>query len=324
MSYTQSLSSMVRALGELPTANEPLNQSLQLLLSGLELMQFGFAIFDKDLRLVAANQRFSTVQNFPQKLCEPGVSLESLFRFRANRGDFDFNDIDQAIEERINQIARLEKHEVEYRFADDVYISFQYEPIPSGGILCTLNDISNIRRAEKRIRQLARMPEENPNPVFRFTRDGTMEYANEASEILRASINCQLGEKGPEDLQKLFVYVLRTNNHAEFEYEHAGRTYAIMVTPVVDENIVNVYCRDISQQKQAEAETIEARERAEEASNAKSSFLANMSHELRTPLNAVIGYSELLQDEANDLPEVRDVFTPDLKKYTAPESTCLI
>jgi len=225
---------MVHALGELPAANAPLNQSLQLLLSGLELMQFGFAVFDKDLRLVAANQRFSTVQNFPQKLCEPGVSLESLFRFRANRGDFDFNDIDQAIEERINKIARLEKHEVEYRFADDLYISFQYEPIPSGGILCTLNDISNIRRAEKRIRQLARMPEENPNPVFRFTRDGVMEYANEASEILRASINCQLGEKGPEDLQKLFVYVLRTNNHAEFEYEHAGRTYAIMVTPVVD------------------------------------------------------------------------------------------
>ncbi|UCH74739.1 MAG: PAS domain-containing protein [Rhodospirillales bacterium] len=38
--------------------------------------------------------------------------------------------------------------------------------------------------------------------------------------------------------------------------------------------------------------------RAEEASQAKSRFLANMSHEFRTPLNAIIGYSELLREDA--------------------------
>src|SRR5262249_40865430 len=55
-----------------------------------------------------------------------------------------------------------------------------------------------------------------------------------------------------------------------------------------------------------------AKEAAEEANFAKSRFLANMSHELRTPLNAIIGYSELLQEEAQD--EGQDGFLPDLHR----------
>ncbi|MCB9076822.1 MAG: GAF domain-containing protein [Anaerolineaceae bacterium] len=56
----------------------------------------------------------------------------------------------------------------------------------------------------------------------------------------------------------------------------------------------------------------EAREAAESASRAKSAFLANMSHELRTPLNAIIGYSEMLQEEAEDMGQ--EEIVPDLKK----------
>ncbi len=56
----------------------------------------------------------------------------------------------------------------------------------------------------------------------------------------------------------------------------------------------------------------EGRLKAEDANRTKSEFLANMSHELRTPLNAIIGYSEMLEEDAEDV--AQEQFIPDIRK----------
>jgi two-component system, sensor histidine kinase and response regulator len=56
---------------------------------------------------------------------------------------------------------------------------------------------------------------------------------------------------------------------------------------------VAVSIRDVTNRKQQEKQIIESRQRAEEATAAKSMILTNMSHEIRSPMNAIIGMTHL-------------------------------
>ncbi len=56
---------------------------------------------------------------------------------------------------------------------------------------------------------------------------------------------------------------------------------------------------DVSKSQYYQEQLLEAKKKSDETARAKQDFLAKMSHEIRTPLTSIVGYSELLDKEAN-------------------------
>ncbi|MBK7317349.1 PAS domain S-box protein [Candidatus Villigracilis affinis] len=114
-------------------------------------------------------------------------------------------------------------------------------------------DITASKQAEAEIQALAKFPNENPNPVLRVTQDGILLYANPASVDLIRGWNCSVGERLPDIWRKLVLEALNCGLPQEAEVDCGERLFALTFAPIMESGYVNLYGRDITEYKRANA-----------------------------------------------------------------------
>jgi signal transduction histidine kinase/DNA-binding response OmpR family regulator/HAMP domain-containing protein len=156
------------------------------------------------------------------------------------------------------------------------------------------------------------------NETYLSLHEGLREIAvpgKSFEQILREAVARGVVEAVGADPEAWIAARLRRRNTpgagAPMELRFGSRWVRMTERRTHEGGTVAVYT-DITDIKRREVELERARGEAEQASQVKSEFLANMSHELRTPLNAIIGYSQILQEDAED--EGNTSAIADLKK----------
>jgi len=137
------------ALRVLDEASAAIQQNRAVLQNALDHAQQGVTVFDAELTLLAANQAFRAIFDLPSELAQPGVTLEAIVAFNADRGLYGETRGSEIIAERLRSYVQDTKP-VRLRLPKrGVVIDIRSNHLPDGGRVTTYTDITASVAAEE-------------------------------------------------------------------------------------------------------------------------------------------------------------------------------
>jgi two-component system cell cycle sensor histidine kinase PleC len=302
------------------------------LLNAIESAPAGFALYDRDDRLVLSNGLYRSFHDPIGDLIKPGAAFPQLVEAAIERRVYADDAVARGDQEFLEW--RVEQHrtgvgEQVLQLRDGRWFLTRERRTNEGDTVSFYSDITPLKEREAQLQRLNQaqnlfvaalehIPSSlmlcDPEDRLVFCNSPTRRYFPNIAHLLVPGTPFESLVRGQVDTGYLPSSAADPEQWIkERMAQHlAGNTNAVRAyadgrwAQIVERRTESGYSigirTEITEIKQAEealrlSEMAEraARRAAEQANQAKTAFLASMSHELRTPLNAIIGFSEMIE-----------------------------
>lgn len=154
----------------------------ELLEAMMDNMPQGISVIDADLRLIAWNQRYLDLFEYPAGMISVGRPVAELILYNAKRGWCGPGEAQAHVHKRLEHMRAASTHVSERRRPDGRVIEMRGQPLPDGGFVTTFNDVTSYKRVETELREVNETLEER---VAERTRQ--LEQAGAAAEQANVS-----------------------------------------------------------------------------------------------------------------------------------------
>ncbi|MBT6409809.1 MAG: SpoIIE family protein phosphatase [Nitrospina sp.] len=111
-----------------------------------------------------------------------------------------------------------------------------------------------LKKYIQQIKDISKLPGENPNPVIRAGVTGNVLYANKAATTVLEGWDIKTGNVLPVIFHELIETALNLGENQEMEVEHKNKKFTFELMPVIESGYINIYGRDITERRKAEEE----------------------------------------------------------------------
>ena len=164
-------------------------------------------------------------------------------------------------------------------------------------------DITERKRAEKALAEMALFAEMNPAPILRTDLDGTITLANRAANTL-FKVHHLIGNSWlalcPAVDRKNFDQLL-SGKPLQHEYRIGEKNFLFTYLSNVDYGLVHIYGTDITRLKQLEAQLFQSQKM-----EAIGQLAGGIAHDFNTLLGIILGHGDMMRDDIPEESSIRD------------------